>query len=326
MKKKTIITGLLSLSLATAMISPTYANVGSDCKGGKPKCERVINSELSIEQKYTFLKEQGIFKGKTYGKAHLNKKVTRAELAVVIDRMLDLRPSKETTFIDLKKHWAKNEITAVVEAGFMEGKGNNTFQPNKHVTLEELAQVLVRLTDLNKDKYMSIWLPGSDWAQVYLAAALTENLLRGADDYTKQAKRSHLVYGIYQAYQMLLTNKGGIVAGSLEPSINYTKNKDGSYNFTYKVKNQTEKPQTLKYSSGQRFDYKLYKNGKQIYQYSMDKLFIMEYKEIELKQGEELTFTEKVEDLKPGNYEIEFWLVAADKAETTKKKVQFSVK
>ncbi len=326
MKNKTIITGLLSLSLATAMISPTYASVGAECKGGNPKCERVINLELSIEQKYAFLKKQGIFNGKTFGKAHLNKKVTRAELAVVIDRMLDLRASKDTSFKDLKKHWAKNEITAVVEAGIMEGKGNNTFQPNKHVTLEELAHVLVKLTDLNKDEYMSIWLPGSDWAQSYLAAALTEDLLQGAEDYTKQAKRSHLVYGIYQAYQMLRTNNGGIVAGSLESTINYTKNKDGSYNFTYKVKNQTEKRQTLKYSSGQRFDYRLYKDGKQIYQYSMDKLFIMEYKEIELKQGEELTFIEKLENLKPGNYEIEFWLVAADMAETTKKKVQFNVK
>lgn len=326
MKKKTIITGLLTLSLTTAIISPTYASVGAGCKEVNLKCERVINSEIGIEQKYAFLKEQGIFKGKTYGKAHLNKKVTRAELAVVIDRMLDLKSSKKTTFTDLKKHWAKDEIIAVVEAGFMEGKGNKTFQPNKHVTLEELAQALVKLTDLNKDEYMSIWLPGSDWAQSYLAAALTEALLQGADDYTKQARRSHLVHGLYQAYQMLLTNNGGIVAGSLEPSINYTKNKDGSYNFTYKVKNQTEKRQTLKFSSGQRFEYRLYKDGKQIYQYSMDKLFIMEYKEIELKQGEELTFTEKVEDLKRGNYEIEFWLVAADMAETTKEKVQFTVK
>jgi hypothetical protein len=325
MRKKTIVTTLLSLSLAVTLYSPTYAMVGAECAEGDTKCVKVINAKITIDEKYSFLKEQGIFKGKADGKAHLDKKMTRAELAVVIDRMLDLEVTKEIANKDLKNHWAKNEILAVVEAGYMEMNENKTFHPNKHVTLEELADVLVKVTELDTDDYASIWLPGSDWAQGVLAAALTEELLQGADDYTKQANRSHLVHGMYQAYQILFNN-GGIVAGSLEPTLSYKENKDGSFDFTYIVKNQTEKPQTLKFSSGQRFEYRLYKNGEQIYQYSMDKLFMLEYKEIELKQGEELTFTEKVEDLKTGNYEIEFWLVAADMESPTKKKVQFTVK
>lgn len=324
MNKKKIVTGLLSLSMAATLYSPTYAAVGTECAEGDTKCERVVNAELSIKEKYEFLKELEIFKGKQDRKAHLDKKMTRAELAVVIDRMLDLEVSKEIAYKELKNHWAKDEILAVIEAGYMDMDEKKKFHPNKHVTLEELAQVLVKVTELDTDDYASIWLPGSDWAQGFLAAALTEELLEGADDYTEKANRSHLVYGIYQAYQILHEN-GGIVAGSIEPTVSYKENKDGSFDFTFTVKNQTEKVQTLEFSSGQRFDYRLNKDGEQIYQWSMDKLFIMEYKEIELKQGEELTFTEKLDDLKPGNYEIEFWLVAADKAETTKKKVSFKV-
>ena len=323
--KKPLITGLLSLTLAASIFNPTYAAVDSNCGEGEVTCLEVVKKVLTLDEKYAFLQDKEIFKGKADGKAHLDKKMTRAELAVVIDRMLELEVKGKHSFKDLKKHWAKDEIEAVVDAGYMEGS-EGKFLPNKHVTLEELASVLVKVTELDTGDYASIWLPGSDWAQGYLAAALTEELLGKADDYTAKATRGDLVQSIYQTYQMLFTN-GGIVAGTLEPSLTYVENKNGSFDFTYEVKNQTEKVQTLEFTSGQRFDYDLYKDGKEIYQYSMDKMFILEYAQIELKQGEELTFNDTLKDLKPGNYEIEFWLADKDNAwPDAKTKISFKVK
>ncbi len=323
--KKTMITSVLSLVLAGATFTPTFAAVDGNCEEGEVTCLEVIEKSLTINEKYSFLNEKEIFKGKSDGEAHLEDHMTRAQLAVVLDRMLELDSDRDVHFTDVKNHWAQDEITSVVAAGYMEGK-DGLFNPNQTVTLEELAQVLVNVVELNTDEYASIWLPGSDWAQGYLAAALTEDLLAKSDDYMVKATRAELVYGIYRAHNLLFHN-GGIVAGTLEPSLDYEKKEDGSIEFTYTVKNQTEKEQTLAFSSGQRFDYKLFKDGKEIYQYSMDKLFMLEYAEIFLAQGEELSFKDTLRDLKPGKYEIEFWLADKEQAwPDSRVRVGFEVK
>ncbi|RSK28909.1 proteinase inhibitor [Bacillus sp. HMF5848] len=128
---------------------------------------------------------------------------------------------------------------------------------------------------------------------------------------------------------------GGIVAGTLEPSLTYEETGDGTYTFFFKVKNQTEQEQTLTFTSGQRFEYKLYKDGEHIYTYSMDKSFIQVMEEIKLKQGEEFLMEATVPDgngdlgapsegLEPGNYKIEFWLVD-DAWPDAKASVEFAV-
>jgi hypothetical protein len=101
-----------------------------------------------------------------------------------------------------------------------------------------------------------------------------------------------------------------IVAGSLEPSLTYEK-KDGTYVVTFTVKNQTERVQTVTFTSGKKYDYILYRDGKKIKQFSEGKLFTQIYEERPLKQGEALVFTETFADLPKGNYKLEWWL--ADK-------------
>ncbi|EZP75284.1 intracellular proteinase inhibitor [Parageobacillus genomosp. 1] len=102
----------------------------------------------------------------------------------------------------------------------------------------------------------------------------------------------------------------GIVAGTLEPSLTYEK-KDGTYVVTFKVKNQTERVQTVTFTSGKKYDYILYRDEKKVKQFSEGKFFTQIYEERQLKQGEELVFQETFADLPPGNYTLEWWL--ADK-------------
>ncbi|ASS97985.1 MULTISPECIES: BsuPI-related putative proteinase inhibitor [Geobacillus] len=99
----------------------------------------------------------------------------------------------------------------------------------------------------------------------------------------------------------------GIIAGTLEPSLTYEKQHD-AYVFTFTVKNQTERVQTITFTSGKRYDYILYRNGKKVKQFSERKMFTQIYEQRTLKQGEELTFRETFRGLKPGTYTLDWWL------------------
>ncbi|MBB6283123.1 BsuPI-related putative proteinase inhibitor [Geobacillus subterraneus] len=102
----------------------------------------------------------------------------------------------------------------------------------------------------------------------------------------------------------------GIIAGTLEPSLTYKK-ENGAYVFTFTVKNQTERVQTVTFTSSKQYDYILYRDGKKVKQFSEGKMFAQIYEERTLKQGEELSFQETFRDLAPGTYTLEWWL--ADK-------------
>jgi hypothetical protein len=102
----------------------------------------------------------------------------------------------------------------------------------------------------------------------------------------------------------------GIAAGALEPSLTYEK-KDGNYVVAFTVKNQTERVQTVTFTSGKKYDYILYRNGKKVKQFSEGKMFTQIYEERPLKPGEALVFTETFTGLPKGNYKLEWWL--ADK-------------
>ncbi|BDG49086.1 hypothetical protein PspKH34_36470 [Parageobacillus sp. KH3-4] len=102
----------------------------------------------------------------------------------------------------------------------------------------------------------------------------------------------------------------GIIAGTLEPSLTYEK-KGRNYVVTFTVKNQTERVQTVTFTSGKKYDYILYRDGKKVKQFSEGKLFTQIYEERLLKQGESLVFQETFSNLPKGKYKLEWWL--ADK-------------
>src|SRR5690606_6633017 len=59
------------------------------------------------------------------------------------------------------------------------------------------------------------------------------------------------------------------------------------------LKNNSDKTRKVKFTSGQRIDFKVQNEGDQdVYSYSIDKLFTQEIEEIELKAGEVIEFRE----------------------------------
>ncbi|MFD2446745.1 BsuPI-related putative proteinase inhibitor [Bacillus sp. CGMCC 1.16607] len=298
---------------------------GTSIKREGSRLEVKAPHAVTLEERYAFLLENGILKGKKDGKAQFDSSLTRAELAVSLFRLFKLEEVKDTSpYQDVKKHWAKDAILAITKKGWMEGEKGKNFHPNQKLTIEEVAKVLVKATQLNENDYASIWLPASNWAQSYMAAALTEGFLSKEDDYRVDAKRSHLVYSLYEVYHFLHPKEGGIIAGSLEPKATISNTKNNDYKWTFTVKNQTEKEQIVNVS-GSQFDYILKKDGKKVEQYTDDKMFIMIYKEQTLKQGEELTYTGEFLGLAKGMYELEIWLID-NNWPNAKKTITFEVK
>lgn len=74
--------------------------------------------------------------------------VTRAEFATTIARYLKLKMvDNPKRFMDTKKHWANEEVSAVVEAGLMEGNSFGFFRPDKTITRAEAVKVINKMLD-----------------------------------------------------------------------------------------------------------------------------------------------------------------------------------
>jgi hypothetical protein len=79
---------------------------------------------------------------------------------------------------------------------------------------------------------------------------------------------------------------------------------------TLKATNIQEKDAYLKFTSGQRFDFQLYKDGgkEPVYTWSANKMFAMSLSTIKLKMAERKTYEteigQEMGELKPGNYRL----------------------
>jgi hypothetical protein len=309
MKQIGIGLGLLSLMLMGSVSFPSGVTaVGNSTVVG----EKEEVKELSTMEKFNILKKAKIFKGSTDGKAFLDEKMTRAQLATVLDRMFHLTAKFEgKSFLDTKNHWAEYEIAATTAGGYMKVGTDNQFLPNQPVSHEELAFAVVKALGLTFESLADGSVENSSKEyRTYIAVGLDKELLKPVKDYRTPALRSDLVNVMYRVSQLKQQGNGGIVAGSIEPSVKVSKLETGGYQFTFTFKNQTEREQTLIFRNGQRFDYGIYKDGEKVYHYSADKSFIMMYQELVLKQGEELTYTDTLADLPEGEYTLDYWLTA----------------
>lgn len=134
------------------------------------------------------LMEAGIMTGDGKGNLNLEGKLTRMEAASILARALGLNVSTpvSSSFSDVSgDSWGLKYINALAKAGIMVGS-DNQFRPNALMTKEELAVVLVRITQINVvGKGNNIPVSDSesisDWAKPFVQAALESNLLQAQD-------------------------------------------------------------------------------------------------------------------------------------------------
>ena len=128
------------------------------------------------------LSAMGIVKGDTKGKFNPNASITRAEFAAIAARFDDKANTTAADFSDIASHWAKDEISAASNNGWINGYPDGTFKPDNHITRAEamtlVNRVLKRLPETRDDLRddMLKWSDNSDASQwFYLAVQEATN-------------------------------------------------------------------------------------------------------------------------------------------------------
>lgn len=114
------------------------------------------------------------------------KSMTRAKMAVIAARMLNLTSESANIPEDVDGHWAQSEISAVYSAGLMEGYPDGTFRPDREASREETAAFLARVikADLGKGNADFTDVTSDRWSYDEIAALASSGILLGYPDGT----------------------------------------------------------------------------------------------------------------------------------------------
>ncbi|AZK45891.1 S-layer homology domain-containing protein [Paenibacillus lentus] len=196
--EKKVMKKILSVALSTAMAFSMFASVAF-----------AANEKLTAQQQFDALKSAGIVNGYPDGTAGLDKSITRAELATIIVKAIDLEPvTGVATYKDQNytvNHWAAKYIEAATQAGILTGKDavKQLFGPSDNLTVQELAVVLVKALDLEVPAETNN--TATEWAKGYVQAALDKGLIESGINYQANATRAQVVvaaHAIYEANQV----------------------------------------------------------------------------------------------------------------------------
>lgn len=114
------------------------------------------------------------------------KSMTRAEMATIAVRMLNLPVGNGNAPKDAKGHWAEKEIASVYSAGLMEGYPDGTFRPDSTISREETAVFLARAikADINHGKNEFSDISSDRWSYNEIIALANSGVLFGYPDGT----------------------------------------------------------------------------------------------------------------------------------------------
>ncbi|QDY83549.1 S-layer protein [Paenibacillus polymyxa] len=90
------------------------------------------------------LTTQHLMNGYSDGTFHPEQPITRAEMAAIIASWKQLKGTQTAAspYTDIEKHWARDSIVALANAGWITGYNDNSFQPNKYITRVETVTIL----------------------------------------------------------------------------------------------------------------------------------------------------------------------------------------
>lgn len=137
----------------------------------------LISSGSVFASEYDLVKALGIMNGYDNGDFGGMDTLTRSQFAKIVVTMMDkdfapvgtVSPYGDVPYT----HWAAPYIAYASDQGLLSGYPDGTFQPEKDVTYEEAAKVLLCLL-----KYE---VSGSDWASAQISTAKKVGILNGVD-------------------------------------------------------------------------------------------------------------------------------------------------
>lgn len=106
------------------------------------------------EESIVYLKDRGLISGVGNGLFGVSESVTRAQIAVLLQRIFR-GEAGSLNFRDVPRdYWAAAEIAAAQKAGWLIGFPDGTYRPDKALTRAEIAAILVRAFKLEATSNM----------------------------------------------------------------------------------------------------------------------------------------------------------------------------
>ena len=107
--------------------------------------------------------------------------ITRGEMAVILDRLMNYQVKASNGFVDLDTSWYTDAILRANKAGIILGN-NGKVHPNSYITREEAIVMLGRallISESAKNANFSDMKMVSDWAKGYVNALSSERIISG---------------------------------------------------------------------------------------------------------------------------------------------------
>ena len=181
---KKMLTMFVAVVMILTMATPTFAASFTDTAGK--------NCETAVE----VLAALGIVEGKSAGAYEPDSSLTRAEMATIILRTMNMAEAAEgkAIFSDVpSSHWAYANIAAAYGMGIVNGTSATTFEPDKAVTYEQAVKMVVAALGYGVQADALGGYPSG-----YLAKATQLDLLKGVEK-GGEMKRGNMAVLLYNA-------------------------------------------------------------------------------------------------------------------------------
>lgn len=172
---------LLTLTLVISMVpAMSFAANGSDIKNHW--AEKEINN----------LAERGVIQGYPDGKFMPDKTTTRAEFMTMVNKAFQFTEPAEINFSDVKAGaWYEDAVKAAKKAGYISGYPDGTMQPDKNITRQEVASIMLILNNLVANATAADVFKDSasipSWSKGAVGAVLEAKIMAGYPDNTFRA-------------------------------------------------------------------------------------------------------------------------------------------
>jgi hypothetical protein len=139
MHKKSLSQLLIFILIATMFVTGNGSALASDYTDTNTHWAKTSIDKWSANG--LFQGDNGLFRPDNY--------ISRGEMAVIIDRIMDYQDSAENTFSDLDNNlWYTDAILKANQAGVIEGS-NNLIRPDDYITRQEAVVMLSRAFGIN---------------------------------------------------------------------------------------------------------------------------------------------------------------------------------
>ncbi len=136
------------------------------------------------EEAIHYLAKENIFKGYGNGQFGFGDRITRGQVASLVQRYLKLenKVEQKERFTDTKGHMFEQDIATVAQAGIMQGDGTGEFRPDGVLTRYEMSVVLYKVFQLKEDENNKVNfndVPTGHWAEEYVKALADNSISKG---------------------------------------------------------------------------------------------------------------------------------------------------